>query len=46
MGWPDARIADATGIRTRAVASLIEQGMARLQTVTQRREAGPWPPEL
>jgi len=45
MGWPDARIADATGIRTRAVASLIEHGMARLQTVTRRREAGPWRPE-
>ena len=46
MDWPDARIADATGIRTRAVASLIEQGMTRLQTVMGRREAGPWPPEL
>jgi DNA-directed RNA polymerase specialized sigma24 family protein len=46
MGWPDARIADATGIRTRAVASLIEHGMALLQTAIGRREAGPWPPEL
>jgi DNA-directed RNA polymerase specialized sigma24 family protein len=36
MGWPDARIADATGIRTRSVASLIEQGMACLQIVMER----------
>lgn len=33
MGWPDARIAETIGIRNRSVASLIEQGMARLQTV-------------
>jgi RNA polymerase sigma factor (sigma-70 family) len=39
MGWSDARIAGAMGIRSRSVSNHIECGMTRLRAVLERYEA-------